>query len=212
MFRHPRLQSTVDTQQAFLARMNVSVGASTTSTVTTTYADFATGQLLDDYVSPSASDRLAALQTYLDVCEQYEDLILPGYSNFPLPGDIPEDLTLPFGEFVDKYNISATVPLLFEITALGVGDLMNTLTLYVMQAAGAPLARVFFGEASNVAAVSGNNHELYERIADFLGDDVLYNTTVFSSVRNLNQSDANVELTVQNSNGSVTQIYAKRLL
>lgn len=60
--------------------------------------------------------------------------------------------------------------------------------------------------------MSGNNHELYERIAEFLGDDVLYNTTVVASIRDLNQGDANVRLTVVESSGGVTQIYAKRLL
>lgn len=104
------------------------------------------------------------------------------------------------------------MPLLFELTGLGVGDIMNTLTMYVMQAASAPLARVFFGGAANAAAVSANNQELHERIAEFLGDDVLYNTTVVASVRDLNNSDANVRLTVQNSSGGVTHIYAKRLL
>lgn len=37
------------------------------------YADFETGQELTNYTSPSSNGTLAALETYLSICEQYED-------------------------------------------------------------------------------------------------------------------------------------------
>lgn len=190
--------------------MNVSTTALTQTSLTTRYVDFATGIELDDYVAPTSTEWLAALETYLAVCEEYQGLILPGYFDFPQPDDIPEDLTMLFKDFVAKYNLTAAVPKLFELTGMGVGDMMNTVTMYVMQAVGAPFISVYFGGASSIVPASGDVHELYDKISDFLGDNVLYNTTVVSSIRGHN--DSGVQLITRGADGRRTQINAKRLL
>lgn len=192
----------------FLTRMNVTTTALSHSTLTTKYVDFSTGEAVDDYVAPTATEYLAALEVYYTVCQQYEDLILPGYFDFP--SDIPEDLTMPFRDFVAKYNLTTAVPTLFELTGMGVGDMMDTTTLYVMQAIGAPFVGIYFGGASSLIPESGNVHELYDKVSDFLGKDALYNTTVISTVRGT--SNDSVQLIVQNANGRKTQINAKRLV
>lgn len=104
-------------------RMNMSVVVKPQTPLTTKYVDFTTGQALDNYMPPTSAEALAALKTYHELCKQYEQLLLPGYFDFPLPGDIPEDLTLVFRDFVAKYNISAAVPRLFQLTGLGLGDM-----------------------------------------------------------------------------------------
>ena len=104
-------------------RMNMSIMAKPQVSLFTKYVDFTTGQALDNYTAPINTDVLAALGTYYELCKRYEDLLLPGFFNFPPPGDIPEDLTLLFRDFVAKYNISAAVPRLFELTGMGVGDM-----------------------------------------------------------------------------------------
>lgn len=104
-------------------RMNTSVMAKPQTSLATRYVDFATGQALDNYTAPGNTEALAALRRYHELCKQYEDLLLPGFFNFPLPGDIPEDLTLLFRDFVARHNISAAVPRLFELTGFGVGDM-----------------------------------------------------------------------------------------
>lgn len=163
-----------------------------------------------DYVAPTSEEWLAALEVYYNICQEYEDLILPSYFDFPSADKIPEDLTLPFKDFVIKYNLTTAVPTLFELTGMGVGDMMNTATLYVMQAIGAPFVGIYFGGATSVVPESGNVHELYDKISDFLGEDVLYNTTVVSTIRGT--SNDSVQLIVQNTDGRKTQINAKRLL
>lgn len=55
---------------------------------------------------------------------------------------------------------------------------MNTITVYMTQAIGAPLTGIFFGQTSHVFPVSGNLDELYSKIGDFLGHDVLCSTDV----------------------------------
>lgn len=191
-------------------RMNVSVTSYDPASTTTKYVDLTTGAELDDYVEPTSTEWLDALETYLAICEEYQDLILPGYFEFPQGDEIPEDLTMLFKDFVAKYNITAGVPKLFELTGMGVGDMMNTVTMYVMQATGVPLVPTFFGGASSLVPVSGDVHELYDKISDLLGENVLYNTTVVSSVRGVNGSG--VQLLVEGADGLQTQISAKRLL
>lgn len=104
-------------------RMNLSVVVKSQTSLATKYVDFTTGQALDSYTAPTSAEALAALRTYHELCKQYEQLLLPGYFDFPLPDDIPEDLTLLFRDFVAKYNISAAVPRLFQLTGVGLGDM-----------------------------------------------------------------------------------------
>lgn len=82
--------------------------------------------------------------------------------------------------------------------------------MYVMRGVGAPLTGVFFGETSNVVPVSGDNHELYRKIGDLLGQDVLYSSTVFSSVRGAD--DTGVTVVVEAADGNRKRIKAQRLL
>ncbi|KAF2469212.1 fumarate reductase/succinate dehydrogenase flavo protein-like protein [Lindgomyces ingoldianus] len=193
---------------SFPTRMGVSTnGSMAFGSVTTRYIDFRTG-LPVAYTPPADSDKNAAIKKYLDLCEKYEGLLIPGFFNFPSPDKIPEDLTMNFGQFVDKYNLSAAVPRLYDATVMGVGDFMNVPTLYVMQASGVPMARGLLGLGRAIVPPSGNLHELYERVADFLGSDVLYSSTVSSSTR----TDNRVSVIVRSANGTETKVTAKRLL
>ncbi|KAM0809096.1 putative Amine oxidase [Seiridium cardinale] len=193
--------------EAFFTRFNISLQTPVRLSLTTTYADFNTGEVLDGYVAPSTANVTAGLEKYLEICEQYEDLILPSYANFPTD-DIPEDLLLPFGDFITKYGLEAIVPRVFQVTGLGLGNIIDELTLYVMQTFGAPIVRTFLGLANSWVPMTHRNQDLYDNIAALLADDVLYSSTVIQSQR----SDSGVRLLVQNSQGEKTLIQAKRLL
>ncbi|KAF3356325.1 hypothetical protein VDGD_08210 [Verticillium dahliae] len=193
----------------FFARFNVSLSSPTRVPLTTTYADFNSGESQGGYVLPAAADTTAALRKYLEVCEKYEHMILPSYANFPTAGNVPEDLVLPFSAFVTKYGLEAAVPRIFQVTGLGMGDMADISTLYVMQAFGAPIARSFVGLAGSWVPTSRRNQELYDNIAALLGDDVLYSSTVVESQR----TDDGVTLRVRTRGSSRdTVIRAKRLL
>lgn len=56
----------------FFNRFNITLAALSSLTLDAIYADFTTGQQLNNYTGPSADEAAAALQTYLTVCEQYE--------------------------------------------------------------------------------------------------------------------------------------------
>jgi hypothetical protein len=194
---------------SFPQRMGVSTnGSMQFAPLTYKYIDFNTGLPVPDYAPPKDADRSVAIQTYLELCEKYADMLMPGFFNFPAPEKVPEDLIMPFGQFTRKYNITAAVPRLWDATVMGVGNFMDVPTMYVMQASGVPMARGLLGLGRAIVPPSGNLHELYERVQDFLEGDVLYESTVSLSKR----SDRGVTVTVHSANGKVTEVSAKRLL
>ncbi|KAL4767043.1 hypothetical protein BDW60DRAFT_200935 [Aspergillus nidulans var. acristatus] len=191
----------------FFARFNVSVNPSAQESVNTRYADFSTGRLVN-YTAPSSADQNAAFQKYVEIAEQYEDLMMPGLWNFPSPGDIPEDLLLEFGAFVKKYDIEAVVPVIWAIAAVSIPDLMTQPTFYVMSSFPAPLARVYIGKAQTLYVASHRNRDIYDRVSSLLRDDVLYSSVVVDAARTSN----GVTIVAKGSDGHLTEIHAKRLL
>jgi hypothetical protein len=168
--------------RAFFERMKVPVSTGPRVATTAQYADFTTGAAVT-FNPPANADRVAALGRFLNATAGFEDYFLPGYWNFPAPGDIPEDLLLPFGQFVKKYQLEAAVNQIFQITGMGTGDMMNSLTLYVLGAFGQPMIRSFLGQGVIFTPDSRRNIELYEAIQARLGEDVLLDTVVKQSLR-----------------------------
>lgn len=114
-----------------------------------------------------------------------------------------------FGGFVEKYNLTDALPLMFSTTGLGVGNILNKMTMPVMQAFGAQMARLMVGTQSSFSPSSERNQDLYDAIAKFLGGKVYYNTRAISSTR----SDDGVTVTVWNvESGQETVVNAKKLL
>ncbi|KAJ4323262.1 hypothetical protein N0V84_004390 [Fusarium piperis] len=173
----------------------------------TRHVDFETGKEVN-YTGPAPAALSAALVKYAELCSLYEDMILPSFRDFPAPEDIPEDLLIPFGDFARKHSIEAIVPMLFQVTGLGVGDVTGQMTLVVMQAFGGPMARSFLGQMSSFAPASERNQDIYDAFAEKLGKDVLYSSTVINSKR----TKKGVDLTVKTSSGRLVKIKAKRLL
>jgi len=133
-------------------------------------------------------------------------MLLPGFSKFPSPDQIPADLLLNFHDFAQKYGIEAALPRIFDVSGLR-GNLSTIPTVYGMQAFGAPVTRAFVGGSTFVPA-SHNNSELFGKIGELLGSDVLYSSEVVEAER----SSEGVKLVVRKKDGSSVLIQAKRLL
>ncbi|OLN91624.1 Beta-cyclopiazonate dehydrogenase 1 [Colletotrichum chlorophyti] len=192
----------------FFARFNIPVKAPSRLALTTTYANFNTGGL-SNYSLPSPTETTAALQAYLALCEKYESSILPSYADFPnTTTGIPEDLTLKFSDFVKKYSLEAAVPRIFQVTGLGMGNLAEQTTLYVMQAFGSPITRSFLGTVSSFVPASRRNQDLFDAIAELLHDDVLFSSTAVKTTR----TDDGVQVVVRSDGDQFTLIRAKRLV
>ncbi|RYP46274.1 hypothetical protein DL768_007493 [Monosporascus sp. mg162] len=194
---------------AFLARLNISTASPPQFPSATRHVDFTTGEELTSYVSPEWTDVVAALEAYLEQCEKYEHMLVPGLWDFPEGADIPEDLLMNFGEFATKYGIEAALPIIFISTGLGVGKLADELTMTVMQTFGGQMARALLGLQGSFVPASRRNQDIYDAIAALLGDDVLYSTTAVSAKR----SEDGVVVMVRNrEDGALTDIHAARLL
>lgn len=205
------VQNFVDVGNAigFFERMGVPYGPpGPRIPLTTRYVDFTTAETVG-FKPPASDAQRAALERFLGAVEPYEHLFATGYWEWPAGEDVPEDLMMPFGEFAQKYDFVDALPLIYRITGYGTGDISQGVTLYVLQAYGAFMARNFFGEIGALVAASGRNQDLYDAVGEHLGGDVLYSSTVVSSERTID----GITLTVQNNeNGDETVIRAKKLL
>lgn len=144
----------------------------------------------------------------MKLAEHYEDIMTPGLWDFPTGDDIPEDLLLNFGDFAKKHGIEAAVPKMEDMASVGLGDLKTQPTFYVIQSFPASQARVFIGIGQTVYVASGRNQDIYDKVADLLGDDVPYSSRVISADR----TPDSVKVTARGPNGALTEIHAKRLL
>ena len=181
------------------------------------YIDFSTGEELANYVAPDDMAAIMAIAKYHDLAVEkgYDNMTQPGYWGLPAGPEIPEDLLLPIGEFVAKYELEAMLPLMYSSTGGGVGsrgDFQNIMTLTVMKAFPPGWVKVFLGQAG-IFQVEGGNQLLFDKIAALLGNDVLYNTTVSQTLR----TERGVSLVVNSHSGSATGcnkklIIAKKLL
>ncbi|KAH8170188.1 NAD(P)-binding rossmann-like domain-containing protein [Sarocladium implicatum] len=193
----------------FPTRMGVSTnGSMQFAQVENKYINFASGKPVKDWVFPAAEEMYPALQRYLDVLLKYEDMMLPGFFDFPDKKSIPEDLTMPFRDLVKKYDFAAAVPQLWDATAQGLGDTMDVPSLFFMQASPVPMVQALLGTAAAAVPESGRLYDLYESVADFLGDDVMYSSSVVSAKR----SEKGVKLVIKGAEGEFTCVDAKRLL
>jgi hypothetical protein len=92
----------------------------------TKYLDYKTGSELPDFKPETAT---ASQDFYLKQMQSYGDLFsAPGYF---LPDPIPEDLLLPFGEWLKKYPEAAAMA--YEVFYTQAGNALELLTLNVMK-------------------------------------------------------------------------------
>ncbi|KAK8023883.1 amine oxidase [Apiospora rasikravindrae] len=196
---------------ALFERLNSSTAPPARVRAPTKYADFTTGELIPDYAAPVSAAAKAAMEKYLSICEQYEDMIIPGYWNFPTGDGIPKDLLLRFGNFVKRHGIEDAVPQIYAATGFGVGRQADELTLTVMQAFGAQMARSMLGRQGGFITASHRNQDVYDAMAREIGEEfILYETKVVRSVRT---PDDGVVLTARNQmTGKETTIHATKLL
>ncbi|EFY85924.1 FAD dependent oxidoreductase, putative [Metarhizium acridum CQMa 102] len=177
----------------FFDRLGVRRGRRINIPVNTTYIDFKSGKMLD-FAPPPVATQLDALADFLRVVE---------------PSHIPGDLLVPFGDFVSKHGLDNAMPLIYQTTGLGLGNITNAITLFALQAFGASMARSALGLQGAFVPASGRNQDLYDAVATVLGSDVLYASTVVSTLR----TKLGVIVTVKHlKSGRLTYIAARALL
>jgi hypothetical protein len=158
----------------FFARLNVSlkvvdVERAGFTTLTSIPVDFRTGRIIENIYSGNVTEGTSNYSAQLAQYPYLED-------GFDIPYPVPSDFLLPFGEFVEKYNISGAIEVL-NIFGNGMGDFLNQLTLYVFKLVSMERIQALGAETFQ-ATLSGDNHELYGKAAAVLGDNVLLNSKV----------------------------------
>ncbi|KAI3317918.1 hypothetical protein HD806DRAFT_355619 [Xylariaceae sp. AK1471] len=156
-----------------------------------TEVDFRDGSQI---IRPTVTDEevTEAFQRMTDALAPY-DYILHGYD---LPDPVPEDLYMPYGAFVQKYNLSAAIQTVLQISQ-GMGDLLHVPTIYAVK----------YYNTGDITALTqgyltharGNNSEIYSRAGEYISNDnVLLESTVVSSRRqkNITTSGSRAELLV----------------
>lgn len=136
-------------------------------------ADFALG-IAAPPANVSATATGAAIQRYAEYLAANFSTVYPGYF---LPDPVPEDLLLPYGDFMTKYGLDAIVnlinsfiqpaeswrePALFPLKLLNMDPLMGITSGF---------------------KVTCDVNDLYRAAASILGDSVLFNSSVVSLKR-----------------------------
>ncbi|KAG7140836.1 Beta-cyclopiazonate dehydrogenase like protein [Verticillium longisporum] len=147
--------------QSFFDRFNVALNASTQSPFPSKLVDFKTGSVVPNATATDILTLIGPIVDYITAVTPYTG-IAQGYYDIPQPVD--PQLLEPFSKFF----------------AHGVGNLFETPTIYVLQNFGLPH---ILGLAAGYVYSPAGNQLLYDRVADFLGKDVLYSSRVVSSTR-----------------------------
>ncbi|KAH8175063.1 NAD(P)-binding rossmann-like domain-containing protein [Sarocladium implicatum] len=194
---------------SFMQRLGLDLGVMPRATTTQEYFDFKTGEPVDFTPQPFPA-QLEALEKFRVEAEKFEPLIQgPGYFAFPEPEDIPGELLMPFGEWLEMHDLQTAMPFIYSSTGLGVGNTSAEMTLYALQAFGASMARSTLGLQGSFVPASLRNQDIYDAVGKQLGDDVYYQSTVVKSTR----TDDGVSVAVKShATNSTTLVKAKRLL
>lgn len=154
--------------------------------------DFSTGQV-QPFKAPSQQAVLDALDAYTQQLEKYPSL----EASFNLSYPIAPDILLPFGEFVDKFNLSAMMYPLIYATNQGYAPLANLTTLYMLKY----LEREEVGNLKASSFLTTTHHnisELYARAGAYLGGpNVLLNTNITA----MSRSSSPISVAVQTPQG-----------
>lgn len=162
-----------------------------------------------NYPAFSQNATQAALTTYATVAAQYSKYFFPGYSGLvelqKSGAPVPEDLTIPFGQFVAKYKIEAALPTLWTFLS-GLGDVLAAPTVFAFQNFNAVhMQQISAGQMFRTA----NNSALYAAVAGHLGaESLMFDSRVAAADRGA----SGVTLLVKSGCGKDVLVKAKRLL
>ena len=158
----------------------------------THYYDFETGLRVPGFVPASDAEVGAAIESYINILATKYSYLQTGYF-FPDP--VPEELLIPFGEFVNIHGLRALMPVL-NLLLQNIGNLWEVPTVQVLKSCDISLAQSILDGLLSVA--SGDTQDIYTSATQALGEYVLYNSEAVQVDRSL---PGEVYLVVQTPNG-----------
>jgi len=187
----------------YLARLGVPLVPVTAGGGLTASFDFRTGAPFTGAVDTPA-DVQQALGAYFGILQQLKATYYDLDTGFDLPLPVPPDLLLPFGDFVVKFGLQAMVNIAFQF-GQGLGDLLRMPTVYVMKNVSAQVLSSVF--ANSFVHPPNGVAEIYDRAADQLGDDALFDI----AIERVDRHRGGVTLHVRSGHARV-EIRCKKLL
>ncbi|EFW17079.1 hypothetical protein CPSG_06347 [Coccidioides posadasii str. Silveira] len=188
-----------ETTTKYLNRLNVQYEPLLPATLDNRYVDFRTGKTAP--YDGNVVNITATLLLYSAVVSKFEGI---ADGSFNLPDQVPDELLMPFGQFVQRYHLEGALPLVWTF-AHGSGNMLTAPTLYVLQLFGQPHVNALL--RGYVRAKRGTA-EVYKKAAEVLGSDVIYNSQILKVTR----SDSGVTVVVRTKDDKFKQIRAKKLL
>lgn len=161
----------------WFARFNLSTAPFSFPTGTSQNVDFRTGQVLQGLPAANQAAQAAALQRYAAVLQKYPQL----EGGFYLPDPVPEDLYMPFGQFVQKYDIADAVQFIFNLGS-AFGDILELPALQQFRT----LSLGLLATANNLQTSSVNDNSLlFKRLTAELqsSNSVLLSSKVLATKR-----------------------------
>lgn len=183
----------------YFARLNVNLTKLDFGNITNRYVDFTTGK----DVPGVPRDFSAGIAAYIAKLTEYPDLD----KGFFLPDPVPEDLLLPFADYVEKYPAIKPAVFYLFFSTQGLGDFLRLPTVYIFKNWGLDVLRNV--QNGFLTTASGNNSELYRNAGVVLGQDVLLNSCVIATERKAGAPY--VKLVVKTASG-LKLILAKKLV
>jgi hypothetical protein len=186
----------------YFNRFNIPLAANSFAGPARTDYNLRTGERIN-VTQPSNEAVGAAFAKYAGILAQYPQLDQGMF----LPSPVPEDLSMPFGDFVTKYGLEALVPTMFA-TNQGAGNFLTAPMVENERVNGLSLVQQI-STNGYITTARHNNSELYGKAqAELLSaNSLLLSSEVIQSVR----TDIGVELVVKTPTGPKL-ILAKKLL
>ncbi|KAF2844223.1 FAD/NAD(P)-binding domain-containing protein [Plenodomus tracheiphilus IPT5] len=192
------LYTNTSTARNYFAQLGVEVGpyVGYFPNGSTKYLDYTNGKELPDFRPTEAT---AAIEIYLRQMQSYGDLFSePG---FFLPDPVPEDLLLPFRDWLKKYNATDMAYQVFYVQA---GNALDLLTLYVMK-----YYSTLEFTRDRLYTVNRGNQIIYNTAYNKLNGSE--NVFLGSEIQNITRTDDGVVAIVNRPCGTQT-IRAKKLV
>ncbi|KAJ6442764.1 Beta-cyclopiazonate dehydrogenase [Purpureocillium lavendulum] len=182
--------------QAFHKRLGIPLaGPSGSDKVSKLYVDFTKSVIVDNYtVSPIDSE-------YIDELKKYPYLD----DGFSLPDNLPDDLLLPWSEYIRKHNVTKSAHGVFQAPGPA-GNPLKRLSLYVFNFVNSVVVSELSGNI--VHNPNNDNSALFRKAQTVIGtSNVLLSSTVVAGRR----SRSGVELVVTTPKGRKL-IHARQLV
>ncbi|KAH7086734.1 hypothetical protein FB567DRAFT_50111 [Paraphoma chrysanthemicola] len=165
--------------------------------------DFRTGQVLPALPALNQTALAAALMRYAAVLQKYPQL----EGGFYLPDPVPEDLYMPFGQFVQKYDIADAVQFIFGLTS-AFGDILELPALQQFRTMS--LGLVATTNNFQTSSVNSNSLLFEKATVELLAaNSLLLSSKVLATERV--GKDGGVKVLVDTPNGR-TLVIAKKIL